>query len=90
MMRAFASFAAVAVVAAYPGPMDFNCTTIPLDVTFDAAPGKISCGTQMHKTDPGLADAPKVDMGSAESDAGYTLMVKAVGNNWQQWLLSSI
>ena len=70
--------AAAAIAAASlsgPGPMDFNCTTPPLLVTYGAPISVATCGSKYTKTNPALATAPMVTLSTADATAGYVLMM---------------
>lgn len=72
-----------AFAEAYHGPLDFNCTSPALNVTWPAAPNLATCGEKMHKTSPGLATHPAVaasvlcatssSCSSVDDDKGYLL-----------------
>ena len=71
----------LATGSAYPGPLDFNCTSPPLSVVYGAPLGAIHCGTKVLKTNAGLAQAPTVTFPAARAGAGYTLMMIDAGGS---------
>ena len=60
LATALSGAAAEGLGAGYPGPMDFNCTSPPLNVSFGDPIGPIACGTQLKKANPALKTAPQV------------------------------
>ena len=54
---------AAAPPLAYPGPLDFNCTTPPLSVVYGAPLGAIDCGTNSHRRDCHLITPPLTLLG---------------------------
>ena len=75
LATALSGAAAEGLGAGYPGPMDFNCTSPPLNVSFGDPIGPIACGTQLKKANPALKTAPKVAYAEADAKKGYTIMM---------------
>ena len=75
LATALSGAAAEGLGAGYPGPMDFNCTSPPLNVSFGDPIGPIACGTQLKKANPALKTAPTVAYAAADAKKGYTIMM---------------